>query len=83
MTTIAALESGTRFVVRRVALAREVGKRLADMGFTDGSLGTVVRKSLFKGPLHVRIRDYDVVLRRSEADGIEVEPFFEKAAKDA
>jgi Fe2+ transport system protein FeoA len=71
--TVAAMAPGQRFVVRRVVLSREVGKRLADMGFTEGAPGIMVRKGAFRGPLHVRIRDYDVVLRRSEAAGIEAE----------
>ena len=71
--TVAAMAPGQRFVVRRVMLAREVGKRLADMGFTEGALGVMIRRGAFRGPLHVKIRDYDVLLRRSEAAGIEVE----------
>ena len=66
--------SGTSFTVVKVALKKEVGKRLADMGFTAGTEGTIIRKGFFRGPLHVRIRGYDIIIRRSEAAGIEVEP---------
>ncbi len=72
--TVAAMEAGQGFLVKRIILSREVGKRLADMGFTEGAAGAVVRKGLWGGPVHVRIRNYDVVLRRSEAAGIEAEP---------
>jgi ferrous iron transport protein A len=69
--TLADMRAGQGFVVLRVTLDREVGRRLADMGFTQGAKGHVVRRGLLGGPLHVRIRDYDLVLRRSEAEGIE------------
>lgn len=61
------------FSVKRVTLKKEVGKRLADMGFTEGTRGQVVRKGFFRGPIQVRIRGYDILIRRYEASGIEVE----------
>jgi ferrous iron transport protein A len=66
--------NGASFVVIKVALGKEVGKRLVDMGFTAGTEGTVVRTGCFQGPLQVRIRGYDILIRRFEAAGIEVEP---------
>lgn len=76
--------NGASFRVIRVLIGKEVGKRLADMGFTEGAEGAVVRGGLFRGPLQVRIRGYDVLIRRSEAAGIEVEPVGDwTAAEDA
>jgi len=76
--------NGASFKVIRVLIGKEVGKRLADMGFTEGAEGAVVRSGLFRGPLQVRIRGYDVLIRRSEAAGIEVEPVGDwTAAEDA
>ncbi|MDR2518635.1 MAG: ferrous iron transport protein A [Spirochaetaceae bacterium] len=63
---------GASFSVVKVTLSKEVGKRLADMGFTEGAEGAVVRKGLLHGPLQIRIRGYDILIRRSEAAGIEV-----------
>jgi ferrous iron transport protein A len=75
---------GASFTVVKVALGKEVGKRLADMGFTEGTAGAVVRKGFFHGPLQVRIRGYDILIRRYEASGIEVEPVGDwSAAYDA
>jgi ferrous iron transport protein A len=71
---------GSSFTVIMVRTGREVGKRLADMGFTLGAEGAVVRGGFFHGPLQVRIRGYDVLLRRSEALAIEVEPTGDWAA---
>ncbi len=66
--------NGASFKVKKVTLGKEVGKRLADMGFTEGAEGAVVRSGFFKGPLQVRIRGYDILIRKFEAAGIEVEP---------
>jgi ferrous iron transport protein A len=76
--------AGASFKVKSVLLSREVGRRLADMGFTEGTEGAVVRSGFFYGPLQVRIRGYDVLIRRSEAEGIEVEPVGDwSAVRDA
>jgi ferrous iron transport protein A len=64
--------NGASFIVKKVALGKEVGKRLADMGFTEGVEGTVVRSGLFNGPLQIRLRGYDMLIRRFEASEIEV-----------
>jgi ferrous iron transport protein A len=66
--------AGASFRVAKVALGKEVGRRLADMGFTEGAGGAVVRKGFFNGPLQIRILGYDILIRRYEASGIEVEP---------
>jgi Fe2+ transport system protein FeoA len=71
--TILDLKKGQRFVVTGVELTREVGKRLADMGFTRGTEGHVVRKALFGDPLQVSILGYQVTIRKSEAAGVTVE----------
>ncbi|GHV77704.1 hypothetical protein AGMMS49942_25250 [Spirochaetia bacterium] len=76
--------NGASFRVVKVTLGKEVGKRLADMGFTEDADGAVVRSGFFHGPIQVRIRGYDILIRRSEAKGIEVLPVGDwSAAKDA
>ena len=76
--------SGASFRVIKVILGKEVGKRLADMGFTAGTDGAVIREGFFHGPLQIRIRGYDILIRRFEAGGIEVEPVGDwSAARDA
>jgi ferrous iron transport protein A len=64
--------AGTGFRVIKVMTGREVGKRLADMGFTEGAEGEVVRSGLLRDPLQVKIRGYDILIRRSEAAQIEI-----------
>ncbi|MDR0402492.1 MAG: ferrous iron transport protein A [Treponema sp.] len=66
------LPEGAGFSVVRVNLGREVGRRLADMGFIEGVRGSIIRKKFWGGPLVIRIMGYEILLRRSEAAGIEV-----------
>ena len=66
------LVPGTPFVVSRVLVGGEIGKRLADMGFTDGADGLLVRGAFMRGPIQVQIRGYDLLIRRGEARLIEV-----------
>jgi ferrous iron transport protein A len=76
--------NGASFRVNKIVLGKEVGKRLTDMGFTEGTEGAVVRSGIFRGPMQVRIRGYDILIRRFEASGIEVEPVGDwSAAEDA
>ena len=70
--SISDLPVGAAFTVRRVRSGREVGKRLVDMGFTEGATGQLLRKAFLSGPLQVEIRGYQVLIRRSEAALIEV-----------
>lgn len=72
--TMSKIREGVEFRVLGVSSGGETGKRLADMGFTNGATGCVVRKGFFKGPLQVRLRGYDILIRSLEADAIDVEP---------
>jgi ferrous iron transport protein A len=74
--------SGASFRVIRVRTGREIGKRLADMGFTEGAEGEVVRTGLMRDPLQVKIRGYDVLIRRSEAKEIEIAPASSSKAEE-
>ena len=66
------LNPGTSFIVVRVMIGGQIGKRLADMGFTEGAEGLIVRGAFMRGPLQIRIRGYDILIRRGEAHLIEV-----------
>ena len=67
------LKAGDSFVVKGVSLAKETGKRLADMGFTQGVEGRLVRKALFGDPVQVSILGYHVSIRKAEAAGVSVD----------
>jgi ferrous iron transport protein B len=52
-------------------------KRITEMGFVKGKEVKVIKNTPFKGPIEFRIMDYNITLRRSEADLIEVMSFLE------
>ncbi len=52
-------------------------KRIAEMGFVKGKEVKVIKNAPFKGPIEFHVLDYNVTLRRSEADLIDVMPFAE------
>lgn len=64
---------GQRFRVIRVVSGGEIGKRLVDLGFISGAEGEVVRAALFRGPMQIRLGDYDLIMRRHEARLIDIE----------
>jgi len=71
--TLQDLKPGAAFVIQGVTLRSETGKRLADMGFTRGVEGRIIRQALFADPIQVSILGYHVSIRKSEAAGVEIE----------
>ena len=67
------LEIEQGFVVDKVSTSGEIRQRIIEMGFTPGAKGWIVRKAPLGDPLEVHIMDYEISLRKSEANGIEVE----------
>ena len=49
-------------------------RRISEMGFVKGKAVKVIKSAPFKGPIEFKILDYNVSLRKSEADRIEVVP---------
>ncbi len=47
-------------------------KRITEMGFVRGKEVKVIKNAPFKGPIEFKIMDYNITLRRSEANLIEV-----------
>ncbi len=80
---LAELGPGQRFAVLRIVFGGEIGKRLADLGFISGTKGEVVRAALFRGPMQIRLGDYDLIMRRHEAKLVEVELLPQTAADKA
>lgn len=54
-------------------------RRIAEMGFIRGKEIKVIKNAPFKGPFEFKILDYNVSLRKSEADLIEVVPVSDTA----
>ncbi len=47
-------------------------KRISEMGFIKGKEVKVIKKAPFNGPLELKILNYNISLRKTEADLIEV-----------
>jgi ferrous iron transport protein A len=67
--TLDRLSPGTRATIVEV-LAEQSGataRRLADLGFTAGTVVEVVRQAPLRDPVVYRLMDYEVCLRREQA----------------
>lgn len=77
------IRPGEKFKISTITVGKEVGKRLADMGFVRGTEGKVIRVALAGDPIEVTILNYHVSIRKSEANDIEVIRISEKVKQPA
>ena len=71
--TLADLAPGVRATVTDVvAAAAATAARLADLGFTAGTVVQVLRRAPLRDPVIYRVKDYDVCLRRAQAACVHV-----------
>jgi ferrous iron transport protein B len=68
------LHTGERGVITKVKGRSSFRKRLMDMGFIRGQKVTVILNAPLNDPIKYRVMDYEVSLRHSEANLIEVVP---------
>ena len=64
---------GQRAKVLSITGSTPVTKRLMEMGVVPGVYVRVVKSAPFGDPLEIRVRGYNLAMRRSEAQAIEVE----------
>jgi Fe2+ transport system protein FeoA len=76
-TSLAALKPGETATIAAVHTDQALSYRLAALGFRVGKRIEMVRTARFSGPLHVRIGATDVMLRRKDAQQIEVQTVFQ------
>lgn len=65
--TLAALQVGQSARVQRVGGSGTLRRRLMEMGLVAGAQVTLVRVAPLGDPLQIRVRGYDLALRRAEA----------------
>ncbi|MEA3362810.1 MAG: FeoA family protein [Thermodesulfobacteriota bacterium] len=65
--------SGEKAIVTAVTADGEVGRRLRDMGLSPGTEIKILGRAPLKDPVSIRLRNYTLTLRNSEADFIMVE----------
>ena len=71
------LQTGQRGIIVHVGGEPALCRRLEEMGFIKGKEVDVILNAPLKDPVKYKIMDYDVSLRRAEADEIEVEMIVE------
>jgi len=72
MPSLDQLTRGQRAVVTNITGADSVGQRLLEMGLFEGEEVEVVGFAPLGDPMEIRLRDYRLSLRRSEAARVTV-----------
>ena len=70
--SLTSLLPGQEATIIAIRAEEALHHRLAAMGFRVGRALQLVRRGAFHGPLHVRVGSTDVIIRRSDADAIEI-----------
>jgi ferrous iron transport protein A len=70
--SLAALPLGAEAVVRRIQSIRPIARRLMELGLVPGTKVSVTRVAPLGDPLELRLRNYALSIRRTEALSIEV-----------
>lgn len=71
--TLSSLKPGEKARVVKVRRSGAVHKRIADMGITPGTLVEVRRIAPLGDPVEVKLRGYNLSLRKDEISAIEVQ----------
>lgn len=71
-TTLAELKVGAEGKVLSVVGNTPVTRRLMEMGVVPGVSVRVVKVAPFGDPIEIRVRNYNLALRRAEAQSIEI-----------
>ncbi len=70
--TLASLPTGTFAKVTAIDQTAPAAKRLMEMGVVPGASVRVIKSAPFGCPMEIRVRGYNLALRRSEAGAVEV-----------
>lgn len=73
--TLDKIQGGRKCIIKNLSASGNLLHKLLDMGFIQGSIVEVVRFAPLKDPIELKIHDYLISLRRSEAGLIEVEKY--------
>ncbi|RMD46381.1 MAG: ferrous iron transport protein A [Aquificota bacterium] len=66
------IEDGKTCKIKKVNLESGLKKKFLELGLFPGQIVSVVQKAPFGGPVKIKVRDYCLALRPSEAAKIEV-----------
>lgn len=70
--TLTNLPRGLEARVKSVHGKGPIARRLLEMGVVPGADVTIVKAAPFGDPIEVRVRGYNLAMRRNEAETIEV-----------
>ena len=70
--TLANLEIGATAKVKRVTGQGAITKRLMEMGIVPGVSIRVIKSAPFGDPIEIRVKGYNLAMRRNEAEVIEI-----------
>ena len=73
METLDKVKAGQSVIVRKTRGTGPVKKRLMDMGITQGTEITVVKLAPLGDPIEMKLRGYDLSIRKADAELVEVE----------
>jgi len=68
------IATGEKAKITSVSAQGEIGRRLRDMGLSPGTEIEILGRAPLKDPVSIRLKNYTLTLRNSEADYINVEP---------
>jgi len=74
MQALSTLSVGQQAIITAIEVDELLFHRLSALGFRIGKPLSIVRRGIFNGPLHVRLGTTDVILRRNEANNIQITP---------
>ncbi len=70
--TLFELPIGKRAIIKNIELNKKVVERLNDLGLRQGKYVVVVRKALFGDPIEIKVGSVYLVVRKYQAEKIEV-----------
>ena len=68
-----ALRVNQKACVRAILANGELGRRIRDLGIVPGTEVTVIGRAPLRDPVALRLRDFTLTMRNSEADHILVD----------
>lgn len=73
MRSLGSVPVGGSAVIRQVGCARPVARRLMELGLVPGTTVRITRVAPLGDPIELRVRNYALSIRRTEALAIEVD----------
>lgn len=72
--TLDVLPAGRCGTILGIAASDDLAARMRALGLSPGRRIKVVRRSPFRGPIQLRAGQTDLIIRRADAAGIQVQP---------